>query len=356
MLTRAQLAAHADDLLVPHVPSGLRKWVTTGGSTGKPVGFWLDRAIGLSEWRFITHQWRRVGYGTGSWRVILRGRLVPGAKPIALAPMRRELRLSTFHLDTDHIASYGRAIARMPRPFLHAYPSSANRLFQLCEETQTPIPRFRALLLGSEQVGIEQRELLAAQFGAPVYTWYGQSEKVLLGGECSYSRSYHLFPTYGVAEILDDDARPITEPGRVGRLVGTGLLNVCAPLVRYETGDLASWSDGPCACGFAGQRLESVAGRSQDVLFTPAGAQVGIAALNLHSRVYDNVHQLQYDQTAVDSVLVRVVPTPKWDAADQGALTQRLVERLPGVAIEVAVVERIDPEPNGKTPVLKPRR
>lgn len=355
LLTRADLASNPDGLLVPGVPLPFMRWATTGGSTGRPVGFWLERAMSISEWRYQIQQWKPLGFGHTSWRVVLRGRLDPRDRPISWSIARRELRLSSFHLDTAHLPKYLEAIARMRRPFLHAYPSTAIRLLQLCKTIgREEPPRFQALLLGSEQVSVAQREHLAAAYAAPAYSWYGQSEKVLLGGECSASRSYHLFPSYGVAELLDEQDRVITGPGQVGRLFATGLLNLAAPMIRYETGDLAEWSDGPCLCGFEGQRLEAVVGRTQDVVTTPTGAQVSVAALNLHSQEYDAIEQVQYEQISAVDVVCRIVPRPGWGRRSREDMETALRMRLPGMSVDVQVVTEIRAEPNGKTPIVKP--
>jgi phenylacetate-CoA ligase len=237
--------------------------------------------------------------------------------------------------------------------FLHAYPSSALRLAEVCEANRRPLPRFKAILLGSEGVTPIQRDLLAVMYGCPVYSWYGQTEKVLLGGECSQSRDYHLFPGYGFAEILDESGVPVANAGILGRLIGTGFLNRGAPLVRYDTGDLAAFAPGECECGWHGQRLMSVVGRTQDYVFTPSGAQVTIAALNLHSEVYEGLRQIQYVQReSRDKLLVRIVVAERWSEMNTRALANALTDRLPGCSVVVSPVTEVEVAPNGKTPIV----
>lgn len=355
LLTKDELRDHADRLLVGDVPNALRRWVTTGGTTGAPVGLWLDRAISLSEWRFMNSQWARAGYRKGAWRAVLRGRVITDegqGRPWALSRLRRELRVSTFHLTPETLPAYLRQIERVRPQFLHAYPSSAQRLADLCEQTGQPVPQFRALLLGSEAMPDSQREWLVRAYGAPVYTWYGLTEKVLLGGECPFSRAYHLFPGYGWAEIVDQDGVSITEPGVIGRLVGTGFLNWCAPLVRYDTGDLASWGEGPCQCGWRGQLLARVHGRAQEVIELPSGAIVSAAAVNLHTHVLDGIRQLQYAQVAPDRLLLRVVPSNSWSASRERALVKAVKPRVPGMRVSVETVAVLRPGPSGKVPYV----
>lgn len=354
ILDRSMVAEHTDELLTGAVPAPLRRKLSTGGSTGAPVVVWLDRSISLSEWRFMTRQWSTVGYRRGSWRIVLRGRLLKGA---SIGPeidrLRREVRLSTFHLTSETLPDYLRAMSDYPGAFLHAYPSSASRLAEACEQSGRQLPRFQAVLLGSEGSSPAQRDALAAAYGCPVYSWYGQTEKVLLGGECAASREYHLFPGYGYAEIVDDAGDPVTEPGRLGRLIGTGFLNHCAPLVRYDTGDLAAFATGECPCGWKGQRLRSVVGRTQDYVLTPAGTQATIAALNLHDHLYEGLRQIQYVQRERrDLVLVRIVVASHWTGDATQALQSALSDRLPGCTVTVEPVESVEIAANGKAPLV----
>ena len=317
ILERATVTAHSDELLTGQVPKKFRRRMTTAGSTGAPVAVWLDRAISLSEWRFMTTQWRTVGYRRGSWRVVLKGRPPSRGQAVPeLSHVRREVRFSTFHLSDETLDTYLSAMRKYEGAFLHAFPSSALRLAELCASNGRELPPFRALLLGSEGATPAQRNLLASTYGCPVFSWYGHTEKVLLGGECAFSRDYHLFPGYGFAEIVDESGAPVSTPGTLGRLIGTGFLNHSAPLVRYDTGDLAAFAPGTCECGWQGQRLMSVVGRSQDYLLTPSGTHVPIAALNIEAReLYVGLLQIQYVQReSRDSVLVRMVISDRWTA------------------------------------------
>jgi phenylacetate-CoA ligase len=235
---------------------------------------------------------------------------------------------------------------------LHAYPSAAERFASLCTQENVRPPRFRALLLGSEACPTPLRDRLESAFGAKVFSWYGQTEKVLLGGECARSSRYHLFEDYGYAEIVDDDGNEIKEPGTVGRLLGTGFLNTGAPMLRYDTGDLASWGP-PCECGWKGRTLAALHGRAQDALVTGAGTRVSVAALELHAPEYAHIRRMQFEQVAAGSVRVRVVAAEEWSTDMGRRLVERLSRRLPDTVIDVVLVDSVEPDANGKTPLVK---
>jgi len=353
ILTRRDVQANADGLLVGDVPRPLRQRVTTGGSTGQPVSVWLDRAASLTEWRHLLPQWRHVGFTRRDWRLVLRGKRLPSGQLSEVSHIRREFRLSTFDLTRDNVDVYAALARKAGARYLHAFPSSALLLARLAAETGVALPQFDGLLLGSEKCTDAQRVFLQEAFGGPVFTWYGQSEKVLLGGECPHSSTYHLWPSYGVAELIDDDGERITEPGIPGRVVGTGFINTCAPLVRYEIGDIATWAEG-CPCGWRGQLLAEIEGRTQDALVSRSGQEVSASALNLHDASYAHVLQFQYVQHAPGDVELLVVPAGDWDVTrDEQVLMQAVVSRLPSDCdVRISYVEDLSVGPNGKTPLV----
>lgn len=59
------------------------------------------------------------------------------------------------------------------------------------------------------------------------------------------------------------------------RIVGTNLSNLAFPLIRYDTGDLATLTDAICECGRPGRIVEHLDGRQEDYVVTRSGAQLG---------------------------------------------------------------------------------
>jgi phenylacetate-CoA ligase len=139
-------------------------------------------------------------------------------------------------------------------------------------------------------------------------TWYGHSERVILGGECEYTSAYHHFPDYGVLEIINDQGEAAAAEGECGELVGTGLLNRALPLIRYRTGDRARKLDSACQCGRHFDRFDSVEGRwGQEYLVGKNGSRISLAALNMHGDMFANVVRYQYYQSSPGSMVIRLL-------------------------------------------------
>ena len=62
-------------------PESAFEYVTTGGSTGIPVGFYYEKGVSRArEWAFMKTQWDRVGYRFTDRCVVLRGYIIGSAK------------------------------------------------------------------------------------------------------------------------------------------------------------------------------------------------------------------------------------------------------------------------------------
>ena len=76
---------------------------------------------------------------------------------------------------------------------------------------------------------------------------------------CAAGR-YHQYRALPRA-IAGGDGQPC-KPGETGHVLVTGLRNFAMPLIRYDTGDLASQAaSGPCSCGARSPSFGEIAGR-----------------------------------------------------------------------------------------------
>src|SRR5256885_7423385 len=67
MLEKPQLLEHRDELVSDAVPKRQRLYMTTGGSTGVPVGFYLQKGVSRpKEQACLEAMWRRAGYFDGA--------------------------------------------------------------------------------------------------------------------------------------------------------------------------------------------------------------------------------------------------------------------------------------------------
>ena len=76
----------------------------------------------------------------------------------------------------------------------------------------------------------------------------------------------HVNEDHFLVEVVDPQSGEPLPDGEVGELVFSTLTKEALPLLRYRTGDLASVTREPCACGRTFARMSRVLGRTDDML------------------------------------------------------------------------------------------
>lgn len=237
------------------------------------------------------------------------------------------------------------AAARKVKPdVVDAYPS----VLQAMAHAHAPLPRsVHHVFSTTELLTKASRRRIAHAFNAPVADMYGAAEFPSVAWECPSGDGYHVDSDYAVVECLADGEA--AQPGEVGELVITGLYNCGMPLIRYALGDTAVVSGEQCSCGRGLPLLESVEGRSDDMLLMPDGERISPRQVNVLDGIA-GVRQYRIVQMRRDSIVVEVVPEHRWTPALEQDVVVRVSQGLTGHPIEVSAkpVSSIPRGPGGK--------
>jgi phenylacetate-CoA ligase len=350
-LTRELVRANLKDLTAKGQPAQKLEYVTTGGSTGDPLGFYYEKGVSRArEWAFIRMLWGRVGYRFRDRCAILKGNVITAPVPWEKTLFGRWLVLSSYHLTDDNMPRYIDEIRRFRPRFFQAFPSAITILARFMKKNGVaPFESVRAALCGSENMYPGQRELLEEVLKCRVYTWYGHAERAVLAGECEQNGDYHLFPEYGITEIVREDGSPVAD-NEAGTIVGTGLTNYAMPLIRYRTDDLATRAAGDCPCGRQYPRIRDVRGRwLQESIVTRNNRHISITAINMHSDVFDNVAQFQFCQDNKEEVVFNIVRKAAYTDRDTEHIRRELTKKLGGdIDLVILFVDHIPRTGRGK--------
>ncbi|MCX5685047.1 MAG: methyltransferase domain-containing protein [Planctomycetota bacterium] len=329
--------------------------VSTGGGSGEPLHFYLDADRSSTEYAHLVVSWGRIGYRLGMPLAVLRGRVVGkdrGGLRHEYDPLLRHHYYSSFHMSDAMIGRYVEHIAGIGPCFMHVYPSTVAALSRFLRRSGTNAPaNIRGIIAESEIVYPEQRKMVEEVFGCRYFSCYGHSEKLVMAAECEHSTDYHVWPTYGYFELLDDRGNPVTTPGQCGEIVGTGFISKVMPFIRYRTGDYATYVGDRCeACGRQHTIIRDIHGhRTQEVLIAADGSQISWTALNMHDDTFLNVRQFQFYQDTPGRAALRVVPADKFGDEDQRKIQHNLGRKLDGqVIFTVELVDAISLTPRGK--------
>lgn len=352
VLSKDMIRDHLEEFVARNFPRRRLRYTTTGGSTGLPLGFYNDPRVLPREAAFAGHIWGEHGFRPWKDRcAVLRGVFVQGPRGEfwSYNPFRKELHLSSNALTADNARAYLEQVAARGIRFLQAFPSAAGLWAQYLEETGGASGVFRVIFTASETLYPRQRRHIERIFGCPVVDFYGQSEHVAMARTCEGSSTYHFFPQYGVVEFLEPSSGQPAAPGRIAEIVATGFLNRATPMIRYRTGDLGVVAGGTCPCGRRYPSAVRIEGRLQELLLTPDGRRVSMAALNMHNDLFDRVRRFQFEQTEPASVLLRVVPKPDYSERDTVRIAREIGEKIgPTVRLRIETADRIEPGPGGK--------
>lgn len=344
LLVKDNLQTHIDDYLPRNINEIPHYEISTGGTSGNQLKFYVDDASQSVDTAFVHRLWCRMGYTPRHRKATFRGVPFPNLKQGVYwqhNPIYNELQFSPFHMSEQNMPAYLEQIVRFRTQYFHGYPSAINLLaeFVLRSGLETELPPIKAVFLVSEGITDAQRERIERAFRTRVFSSYGHSERVVLAGECEKNSTYHHFPDYGILEIIDDNGNPCDKEGERGEIVGTGLLNRCMPLIRYRTGDYATRLESQCECGRQWDRFTDVEGRwKQDMVIGKSGTNISVAALNMHGPLFERVVRYQYYQDKPGVCVLKVMVAPEFTERDRAAIEGTYRTKV-GEEVEFQVVE-----------------
>ncbi len=198
-------------------------------------------------------------------------------------------------------------------------------------------------MFGAEPWTDAMRDQLEAELGLTALNVYGLSEIIGPGvsAECPEARDgLHVQEDHFLVEVVDPETGDPVPDGTDGELVFTTLTKEAMPLLRYRTGDIASLTREPCACGRTFARMSAVRGRRDDMLI--------VRGVNLYPSQIEHVllrvdgiaphYQLVVERPAnLDEITVHCEPTGSPEGlADRVA---QAIRNAIGVGVAVEVLE-----------------
>jgi phenylacetate-CoA ligase len=341
-------------------PVGLAVRAATGGTTGEPMELWRSVECVAAERAFIDHMLATVDLSFRTSRVaVLRGDNVkdPADEQPPFGTFwhgGRRLMLSAPHLSRKNIQWFVEALQRFQPELLWVYPSPLANFVRLVEEAGARL-EIPFVVASSEVMPPATADAARSVLSSTVIDYYGLAERTCYAWSFR-PREYWFSPAYGKVELIPDYDAPPADDGIKARIVATGYWNAAMPLMRYDTGDRAIVPAGSTAAD-----LEEIAlglkpfvgidGRSSDFIMAPGGRC--ITALNHIGWDVRNALRLQLIQHSETSLTIKVLATSGFGPADQQKILKNARLKIPpSIDVAVAVVDRLETLPSGKTPYI----
>jgi len=200
-----------------------------------------------------------------------------------------------------------RLITKIKPDIIVAMPTFVYHVFQQALFEGKKLENLRLIVLGGEKVAPGTRRKLAEmarQLGCPnvrVMATYGFTEAKMAWAECPFfpgetSSGYHIYPDYGIVEIIDPKTGAVQAEGQPGEIVFTPLDSRGSVVFRYRTGDFIDGGLTYATCPHCGRRMPRLVGnisRSSEIKNLQLQKVKGtIVDFNSIERMLDDIHML----------------------------------------------------------------
>lgn len=321
--------------------SGNLVQMSTGGSCGTPLIFWVDRdRLGYDKaLRLRNREWW--GIGSGDREAVFWGSPIELSKQDRLKKIRDMLvnsRLfSAFEMTEDNMRRYCEEIRQYKPRHIFGYPGSLYAFARFAQDHNLNLADLgvKVIFATGEMLYDFQRALIQKIFSAPVAAEYGARDVGFIAQECPKA-SMHI------SENI------IVEADDSGELILTNLDSYGMPFIRYRSGDIGKVTHSSCACGRKLKILEKIQGRANDMLKTPSGRLIHPAIMNHIFRNIEGIREFQVIQKNIDYLVVNVARDGGYAQGLEEAIQEKITEYFGKIAIQVNFVNAVAPEKNGK--------
>jgi len=337
---------YGDDMIVPD---------KTGGSTGRPLHFYLDNTRVFSRAAAALRHDRWTGWDIGEKSAYLwghRGDL--GEATSIKAKFRnvlldRRIVLDTSSITAEKLAAFKKQLIRFRPEIYVAYANSVYLFARYLKEMRSADHhRPKAIITSAELLDFEQRRLIESVFGCEVYDRYGSRETSIIASECGSHTGLHICAEALYIEFIKD-GKP-AGPERPGKIIITDLLNYGMPFIRYQIEDVGMAIDQACPCGRGLPLMKIAGGRMTDFLVTPDGRIISGASLTIYLIANaPGVAQAQILQERRNEIVLKIVRNEKF-GEESLQFFEREIPRFfgTGMRYDLEFVEQIPLESSGK--------
>ena len=200
-------------------------------------------------------------------------------------------------------------------------------------------------IFGAEPWSEAMRDEIERRLAITALDIYGLSEIIGPGvaSECTEQAGAHIAEDHFFPEVVDPETGRRLPDGVRGELVFTTLTKEAMPVLRYRTGDLASLTREPCACGRTLTRMSRVTGRTDDMIVVRGvnvfPSEVEAALLQVEGLAPHYVLRLDRQTVHRRGTVEVEVGAPGVDREQLSQEAARRLDRALGLSCDVRVVD-----------------
>lgn len=348
LLDKQTVRENLEEFKAKNFPKRKFEYITTGGSTGFPLGLYVERGVAEAiHMAFLQILLDQVDCHFTDRQV----HIIGIEEACKYQVFGRILILSSFHMKDENMPTFIRKIRKLKPKFILGFPSAVTILARYMNKNKIePFSSVKTVICSGETLYDWQRELLEETFKCRVHAVYSHNEVSVFATTCAYSNDYHIYPEYGIAELIHKDGKPVTKEGEMGEIVVTGFNNPLFPLIRYRTGDIGVLAHQKCKCGRNYLLLKRIEGRVQDFIVSKSGRYIPLTGFyGLVAKCSNNVRNCQLVQEVEGEVILNIVKDKGYTDEDENSIVRAFEKRFGGeVDLIIRYVDQIPLTSGGK--------
>lgn len=290
--------------ILPNNTSGIIK-VSTSGSTGTPFRINQTQDKKTRNTADTLYFADLSGFKIGHKLLYLRLWAAYYKKPYLLAHAQNINQIDVEDLTDDYLDKLFKKLQKdkSPKGWL-GYPSGFEKICNYLEKiNSSPIEaNIQSIIAMSEPLSKEIRDKMAYYFKNPVVSRYSNVENGIIAQQLPNEDNFTInWASYHV-ELVDLEKDIPVKLGQLGRIVVTDLYNKATPMIRYDTGDVGSFSISEK--GFP--VFNVIQGRITDILRNPKGEIVNPFVIYNNLYRFPELNQVQLIQKATNDYLFKL--------------------------------------------------
>ena len=238
-------------------------------------------------------------------------------------------------LGKDKIVDLINEINKFKPVIIRGYVSALLVLSKFIKNYNLRINNLEKIIASAEYLDPTVWNELEEVFCCPVINYYGGTEAAPIACSTAFNRDLIVFEDFYFVEIIDDKNNE-TQPGKIGRILLTDYYNLYMPIIRYEIGDIAEWSEniiGPF------RTFKEVKGRINEVFVLPGGRLLFSHNWHIYFRDLEGLKCFKVIQEKLDLINITLIPFEKELLNKSLPKVQKLVEN--SLSNEVKIIWNI---------------
>ncbi len=353
ILTKKDIRENYSQLLAKNINIYKPRIITSGGSTGKPIRFFVDSLTNGYQWADAYR-----GQIWGGWQFGDRIARIWGSSVLSLQkPFQKKiygtlnnwLLLPAFDSGMGQMEKWIKLIRSQKIRFISGYVDTMVDFsrFVIQQKLQTHLV---AAFPTTAPLTISGRRLIEKAFGCGIFDLYQSADGGISAIECHQHKGLHLAEERCVLEIpknsLQNDIPVIV----------TDLFNYSMPFIRYLNGDEVTITRENCACGRESLLIKQIRGKTYHHIKLPNGKLIHSEIFSYYLNNFLIVKHFCAKQVSNKRIILEICLDDHFidQKIDFEKSIRNLPKSLPGIEIDIQYVEKINKLPNQKYEIYIP--